>query len=76
MNNTVIKELAHKAGLEGDDRGHYEYDWFDPDKFAKLIIAEVLDTVEKRAYVSGERPWSNEVDRPWVELHFGFGKLK
>jgi len=32
-----IRELAKQAGLEGDN-GHYEFDWFDPEKFAELLI--------------------------------------
>jgi len=34
-----LQELARQAGLEGDS-GHFEYDWFDPEKFASLIIQE------------------------------------
>ena len=37
--NERIRELAQQAGLYGDN-GRYEYDWFDPEKFAKLIMAE------------------------------------
>ena len=37
--NKRIKELAEQAGLEGDN-GHYEYDWFNPEKFAELIVRE------------------------------------
>ena len=44
-------------------------------KFAELIVAKVLDEVATRAYVSGDRAWSDDVDRQWVELEFGFGKL-
>jgi hypothetical protein len=42
---------------------------------AKLIVAEVLDEVAERAYYSGDRAWSDDVDRPWIELEFGYGKL-
>jgi len=44
-------------------------------KFAELIVAKVLDEVATRAYVSGDRAWSDDADRPWIELEFGFGKL-
>jgi hypothetical protein len=51
--NERIKELAKQAGLEGSN-GHYEYDWFDPDKFAKLIISEcVRIDVENRDAAPG-----------------------
>lgn len=45
------------------------------EKFAELIVAKVLDEVAERAYYSGDRAWSDDVDRQWVELEFGFGKL-
>lgn len=38
--NKRIEELARKAGLEIDRPGHYEFDDFDPEKFAELIVAE------------------------------------
>jgi hypothetical protein len=40
-----------------------------------LIVARVLDEVEQRAYYTGDRNWSDELDRPWVELEFGIGPL-
>jgi hypothetical protein len=49
--------------------------WLDRQKFAQLIVAKVLDEVADRAYVSGDRAWSNDADRHWVELEFGFGRL-
>jgi hypothetical protein len=44
-------------------------------KFSKLIVEEVLDQVKERAYYTGDRDWSDEVDRPWIQLEFGYGKL-
>ena len=44
-------------------------------EFAKLLVSEVLDEVEQRAYYCGDRAWSDELDRPWIELEFGFGNL-
>jgi hypothetical protein len=44
-------------------------------KFAELIVAKVLDEVATRAYVCGDRSWSDDLDRPWIELEFGYGKL-
>lgn len=70
--NERIRELAHEAGLPT----------YNPDgiptkleKFAELIVANVLDEVAERAYYSGDRAWSDELDRPWVELEFGIGEL-
>ena len=44
-------------------------------KLVELVVKEVLDQVEERAYYSGDRAWSDELDRPWIELEFGFGEL-
>ena len=43
--------------------------------FVELIVKKTLDEVAARAYYSGDRAWSNDLDRQWVELEFGFGKL-
>jgi hypothetical protein len=40
-----------------------------------LIIESVLDEVKERAYYTGDRDWSDEVDRPWIQLEFGYGSL-
>lgn len=45
------------------------------EKFAQLIVAKVLDEVAERAYYSGDRAWSDDADRHWVELEFGIGTL-
>lgn len=47
----------------------------DVEKFARLLIEAVLDEVKERAYYTGDRDWSDEVDRPWIQLEFGYGKL-
>ena len=49
--------------------------WLDRQKFAELIVKKVLDEVSTRAFVSGDRAWSDDADRHWVELEFGFGRL-
>ncbi len=70
--NERIGELAEQAGLE------YNFDpmtWLKYEKFAELIVAKVLDEVAKRAYYSGNRAWSDELDRRWVKLEFGMGEL-
>jgi hypothetical protein len=45
------------------------------EQFAKLLIEDVLDEVKERAYYTGDRDWSDEVDRPWIQLEFGYGSL-
>jgi hypothetical protein len=49
--------------------------WLDRQKFAELIVKKVLDEVSTRAFVSGDRAWSDDADRHWVELEFGIGRL-
>lgn len=44
-------------------------------KFAELIVEATLTQVAERAYYSGDRAWSDELDRPWVQLEFGLGPL-
>jgi hypothetical protein len=44
-------------------------------KFAQLLIKDVLDEVAERAYYSGDRAWSDQVDRPWIEMEYGIGTL-
>jgi len=44
-------------------------------QFAELLIEDVLNEVKERAYYTGDRDWSDEVDRPWIQLEFGYGKL-
>ena len=44
--NERIQKLAKQAGLEGSN-GHYEYDWFDPEKFAELLVKECVMTISE-----------------------------
>ena len=63
--NERIQKLAKQAGLEGSN-GHYEYDWFDPDKFAELIVRECIGIVKQR--------WINpdeDVIAEEIKQHFG-----
>jgi hypothetical protein len=68
MNNR-IREIA--------DQCHHRYSEhnIDLEKFSKLLIESVLDEVKERAYYTGDRDWSDEVDRPWIQLEFGYGQL-
>jgi hypothetical protein len=79
--NERIRQLARKAGISI----LYEYDGYDGhagvlnfddiEKFAQLLVSDVLREVDTRAYVSGDRAWSDDLDRPWIELEYGFGTL-
>jgi hypothetical protein len=75
--NEQIEKLAEQCYETGpiDKDGWPEYSKFNYKKFAELIVAKVLDEVADRAYVSGDRAWSDDADRHWVELEFGFGRL-
>jgi hypothetical protein len=72
MTNNRIKQLANKAGYNDQI---YEITKEGLNKFAKLIVEDVLDEVKERAYYTGDRDWSDEVDRPWIQLEFGYGSL-
>lgn len=77
--NERIKELRRQATLvetyTTNSGTVAEGKSVDLEKFAQLIVAKVLDEVATRAFVSGDRAWSDDIDRPWVELEFGIGKL-
>lgn len=70
--NKQIRLLANKAGY--DDQ-IYDIIQEGLDKFAELIVEATLDAVAERAYYTGDRDWSDELDRPWVQLEFGLGSL-
>ncbi len=81
--NERIQELAEQSGatvltthgMEDVVDGCYVIGPARLEKFAQLIVAKVLDEVAERAYYSGDRAWSDELDRRWVELEFGMGEL-
>jgi hypothetical protein len=77
MMNERILELAEQAGASVSTIGGIFINKtnLDIEKFAELIVKKVLDEVTERAWVSGDRVWSDELDRPWIELEFGLGKL-
>jgi hypothetical protein len=81
--NQRIKSLMDRAEYQAKKQSGYE-DWevyVPPDsqvvleKFAQLLVSDVLREVDTRAYVSGDRAWSDDLDRPWIELEYGFGTL-
>ena len=70
--NERIKELAAKAGIFYYRKGQLQTDM---EKFVEVIVEATLDQVKERAYYTGDRDWSDEVDRPWIQLEFGYGSL-
>lgn len=70
--NRRLKELAEQAGYP--DHMTYGQDKV-LERFAELIVEAVLDQVQERAYYTGDRDWSDELDRPWIQLEFGYGSL-
>lgn len=77
--NKRIKNLIKAAGGIGHDDDGNE---LTPmlvgsglEKFAKLLVEETLTQVAERAYYTGDRDWSDEIDRPWIQLEFGYGSL-
>jgi hypothetical protein len=73
--NKRIKELIIKAGFPKFDEMYVVTDGKELERFAKLIVESVLDEVNERAYYSGYIAWSNEEDRHWIQLEFGYGSL-
>lgn len=79
--NERIRKHAKKAGFSLDSTGIYTAKLEhlpiteNMEKFAKLLIEDVLNEVKERAYYTGDRDWSDQVDRPWIQLEFGYGKL-
>lgn len=72
----LIQEFEKASGLDVYGLGAKTVPWEATlERFTALIVARVLDEVEKRAYYTGDRNWSDELDRPWVELEFGIGPL-
>lgn len=74
--NDLLRSLERQSGIDvyglGLDRAKWENAL---QKFTKMVVDKTLDEVAERAYYSGDRAWSNELDRAWVELEFGFGNL-
>lgn len=72
-----IDQLMYSAGLTA--QGCWDQmDQYDRDaimRFAKLLVGDVLDEVSERAYYCGDRAWSNDVDRQWIEMEYGYGLL-
>jgi hypothetical protein len=69
--NERIQELAEQAGLIGTN-GHFEYDFFDPEKFAELLVRECAE-VAKQNDADGSLNYNS--GRTWAGIdilkHFG-----
>ena len=72
---TQATSKPHRSQGIGGEPTHIYPGTLDPEKFAELIVEAVLDQVAERAYYTGDRDWSDEIDRPWIQLEFGYGKL-
>jgi len=75
--NKRFDDLMYKAGLTAQGSWD-ELDRYDKEaimRFAYLIVEDVLNEVKERAYYTGDRDWSDEVDRPWIQLVYEYGKL-
>jgi hypothetical protein len=70
--NEQIRALAAKAGIHYYRKGQLQSDI---ENYTLLVVEAVLDQVKERAYYTGDRDWSDEVDRPWIQLEFGYGSL-
>jgi hypothetical protein len=57
--NLRIEKLAEQAGLVGTN-GHFEYDFFDPEKFAELIVRECALTLYKSAVQDKQAGFAHE----------------
>lgn len=77
--NQRIRELMDQAvrfRLDPDSNSYEaQVSPEDLEVFAKLLVDDVLYEVAERAYYSGDRAWSDDLDRPWIELEYGFGEL-
>lgn len=74
INNFVLQARQLATSDTADHGKCFDLDRFH-EKFAELIVKETLDAVNERAYYTGDRNWSDELDRQWVELEFGMGPL-
>lgn len=73
MFNKRILGLIEQAQDQGPN-----FHYYDPvflKHYTEAVVEAVLDEVQERAYYTGDRDWSDEVDRPWIQLEFGYGKL-
>ena len=73
--NERIKKLYEQAGLVGAN-GHFEYDFFDPEKFAQLMVRECMNAVcDPRTIYLESMTESSAMyaARERIRKHFGVG---
>ena len=74
--NERLRQFEKESKLEIFGLGARKEIWEKAlEKYAELVVESVLDQVKERAYYTGDRDWSDEVDRPWIQLEFGYGPL-
>ena len=74
--NELIQKLVVQA-KESVPAGLQPSEWLEVyhEKLVKAIVEETLTQVAERAYYTGDRDWSDDVDRQWIQLEFGYGPL-
>ena len=76
IKSPVVKRIAAECTVTHiGDFGMVVEGGVDLEKFAQEIVSKTLKEVADRAYYCGDRSWSDELDRQWIELEFGFGNL-
>jgi hypothetical protein len=77
--NTRIEKLANiwanRRSLDPKLGGVYTFNERALEVFAQKVVEETLDEVQNRAYYTGDRDWSDKIDRQWIQLEFGYGPL-
>jgi hypothetical protein len=77
MNRRIEKLANIWANLREERDGEIYYTFSDKALavFAQQLVEEALTQVAERAYYTGDRDWSDELDRQWIQLEFGYGPL-
>jgi hypothetical protein len=78
MNPRISKLANIWANRRGDDAQLgivYTFNERALEVFAQYVVEETLTQVAERSYYTGDRDWSDELDRQWIQLEFGFGPL-
>jgi len=73
MNKRIEKLANIWANLREADT--YTFSHTALEVFAQKVVEETLTQVSERAYYTGDRDWSDELDRQWIQLEFGYGSL-
>ena len=73
MNKRIEKLANIWANRRAEDTYTFSHEALEV--FAQKVVEETLTQVAERAYYTGDRDWSDSVDRPWIQLEFGYGPL-